>query len=82
MTDLNIKNAEAHRLAKELAAATGESMTTAVTVALRERLERIQSDFEVSDILAMAREIRERLPPGYFDQDFDDQLYDERGLPR
>lgn len=82
MPDLNIKNTEAHRLAKALAAATGESMTTAVTVALRERLERIQSDFEVSDILAMAREIRERLPQGYFDQDFDDQLYDERGLPR
>ena len=37
---LNIKNPEAHRLAKQLAAATGESLTTAVIVVLRERLER------------------------------------------
>lgn len=79
---MNIKSPEAYRLAKTLAAATGETMTEAVTVALRERLERIQSDFEASDILAMAREIRERMPPGHFDQDFDALLYDERGLPR
>ncbi len=37
---LNIKNDEAHRLASELANLTGESLTTAVTAALRERLER------------------------------------------
>ena len=35
---LNIKNAETHRLARELAALTGESMTGAITVALREAL--------------------------------------------
>jgi antitoxin VapB len=34
---LNIKNPEAYRLAQELAELTGESMTTAVTEALRER---------------------------------------------
>jgi antitoxin VapB len=37
---LNLKSAEADRLARELAAATGESITRAVTVALSERLER------------------------------------------
>ena len=37
---LNIKSEEAHQLARELAIITGESMTGAVTVALRERLER------------------------------------------
>jgi antitoxin VapB len=36
---LNIKNAETHQLVQELAALTGESQTTAVTVAVRERLE-------------------------------------------
>ena len=36
---LNIKNEETHRLARELAVLTGESMTGAITVALRERLE-------------------------------------------
>jgi len=37
---LSIKNDDADRLARELAAATGETLTDAVTNALRERLER------------------------------------------
>jgi antitoxin VapB len=37
---LNIKNDEAHKLATELAGLTGESLTSAVTLALRERLAR------------------------------------------
>jgi antitoxin VapB len=39
---LNIKDEAADRLARELAAETGESITTAVTVAVRERLERLR----------------------------------------
>ncbi len=39
---LNIKDPEADRLARDLAKTTGESLTTAVTVALRERLERVR----------------------------------------
>jgi antitoxin VapB len=39
---LNIKDDTADRLARELAAATGEGITTAVTTAVRERLERVQ----------------------------------------
>ncbi|MGB8261026.1 MAG: type II toxin-antitoxin system VapB family antitoxin [Terracidiphilus sp.] len=37
---LNIKNEETHRLARELAQRTGETLTMAVTIAVRERLER------------------------------------------
>jgi antitoxin VapB len=37
---LNIKSDEADRLARELAAETGESLTEAVVIALRERLDR------------------------------------------
>jgi antitoxin VapB len=37
---LNIKNAETHQLAVQLAQLTGETLTRAVTVALKERLER------------------------------------------
>jgi antitoxin VapB len=39
---LNIKDGDADRLARELADETGESITTAVTVAVRERLERLR----------------------------------------
>lgn len=38
---LNIKDATADRLVRELAEKTGESITTAVTTAVRERLERL-----------------------------------------
>ena len=41
---LNIKNAEAHLMAEELSKLTGESMTTAVTIALRERLARVRQE--------------------------------------
>jgi len=40
---LSIKTQEADRLARDLSRLTGETMTQAVTVALRERLERTQA---------------------------------------
>jgi len=39
---LNIKNPETHRLARELARRTGQTVTAAVTHALREQLDRQQ----------------------------------------
>jgi antitoxin VapB len=85
---LNIKNPETFRLAKELAAATGQSMTAAVTEAIRTQLERIRAEggddpkHRVRRMLEMAAEIGRRMPPGYLDQDFDELLYDENGLPK
>ena len=37
---LSLKNQETERLARELARQTGENLTTAVTLAIKERLER------------------------------------------
>lgn len=79
---LNIKNAETYRLIRDLAEATGESMTEAVTTAVRERLARIRSDFDVEEVMELAREIRERLPPDFFDIEHGELLYDEEGLPK
>ena len=82
---LNIKSDEAHRLAQQLAALTGETMTTAVTEALREKLERVrgQRDGRLSDrILAIGRDCAARLKEPYKSVDHGDLLYDERGLPR
>jgi antitoxin VapB len=39
---LNIKDPETHALARELAAATGETITRAVHIAIRERLQKIR----------------------------------------
>jgi len=57
---LSIKTDEADRLARELAKLTGESLTDAVTVALRERLARQRQDLEnnyVERLMAFAESI-------------------------
>ena len=82
---LNIKNEEAHRLAHQLAALTGESMATAVTESLRQRLLRVQSGYGASRaerLLALGRDCASRLKEPFSSIDHGDLLYDERGLPR
>ena len=82
---LNIKNHEAHRLAKELAALSGDSITGAVTEALRERLERLRRERGGSlanRLLAIGKDCAARLEEPYRSADHGDLLYDERGLPK
>jgi antitoxin VapB len=82
---LNIKNPDATRLIRELAEATGESLTQALTTAVRERLDRVRAQEPNRDdrIWAIVGELRSRLPEGYLDQNFDALLYDEgSGLPK
>lgn len=79
---LNVKNPETTRLIRELANATGESMTQALTIAVQERLDRIRGGTH-DQVWAIAREIGARLPAGHLDQDLDTRLYDEAtGLPK
>jgi antitoxin VapB len=85
---LNIKSDEAERLARELAAVTGESLTRAVTVAVRERLARLQhrDDAAAAERAARLREIAQdaagRWVEPYRTAEHGDLLYDESGLPR
>ncbi|WP_050454445.1 type II toxin-antitoxin system VapB family antitoxin [Candidatus Burkholderia verschuerenii] len=44
---LSIKTEEADRLARELSRLTGETMTDAITQAMRERLERVRAEREI-----------------------------------
>ncbi|HEX8275231.1 MAG TPA: type II toxin-antitoxin system VapB family antitoxin [Longimicrobiaceae bacterium] len=81
---LNIKNSEAERLARELADATGENITRAVTEALRERL--IRKTGRVPDVTLREdiRRIQERVAslPVLDDRTPDAIVgYDEHGLP-
>jgi antitoxin VapB len=84
-TQLNIKSDDAYVLASRLAELTGESLTTAVTTALRERLEREERlrarAARSARLLAIAADIRSHmegpLPPS--DHRW---LYDENGLPK
>lgn len=82
---LNIKNPETHRLARELARRRGESLTAAVTAALREQLSRepeapAKATYdEVRALLAEMREHMQALEPGEDPTAF---LYDrETGMP-
>lgn len=81
---ISIKDPETDRLARALAAVTGESLTEAIRRALHERLER-ESQRTRKGIDAEVRRIQERvarLP--ILDARPADQIlgYDEHGLPR
>jgi antitoxin VapB len=82
---LNIKNAETYRLVAELAKRTGESMTKAITVAVRERLERVRSQqgTGLADrLLRIGKDCAKHLKEPYRSANHDELLYDEQGLPR
>jgi antitoxin VapB len=82
---LSIKAPEADRLARQLAAATGETITEAIIVAMRERLVREQRKREnKSALLEEIRAIADHcasLP--VLDARTDDEIlgYDENGIP-
>jgi antitoxin VapB len=79
----SIKNPEADRLARQLAAATGETLTEAVIHSLRERLKRYAApaDRRTGDELANLAAKFATLP--IQDARTPDQIlgYDEHGLP-
>ena len=80
---LSIKHPEADRLARQLAHTTGESITEAVTKALRERLVRETGrspDAVLAEIDRIVEEVA-RLPV-LDDRTADEVIgYDEHGLP-
>ena len=82
---LSIKHPEADLLARELAAATGETLTDAVVNALRERLIRQRGKSRGLRVRDELRTIRERCAqyPVLDSRSADEILgYDEHGLPR
>ena len=81
---MNIKNEETHRLARELASLTGETVTAAVTVAVQERLDRVRRDDReglAERLLAIGRETAPLWREPYKSADHGDLLYDDQGLP-
>jgi antitoxin VapB len=81
---LNIKDADTDRLARELAAITGESITVAARIAIEERLSRVRRQQPHGDRAHALREIVERIRalPVLDDRSPDEIVgYDEDGLP-
>lgn len=82
---MNIKNEEAHKLARQLARLTGESLTETVTDALREKLERIKiqnTERLSARLLEIGGDCSARLKGRFRSIDHGDLLYDEKGLPK
>ena len=81
---LNIKDPETDRLARELAQATGESITVAAKVAIVERLERVRARLaaqaNADDLQGIIARGRQRMT---LDQRPADEIlgYDDQGLP-
>jgi antitoxin VapB len=83
---LNIKNEEIHRKARELAHLTGESVTTAVGLAIDQRLEREQKNNKrqgrLEWLLQLSKETSALMNDGRTSKELMDELYDpETGLP-
>ena len=81
---LSIKDPETERLARKLAAQTGETITVATRRALEERLRRVGSDARKAALLEDLAASRRRWSalPVLDNRSADDIIgYDENGLP-
>lgn len=81
---LSIKSDEADQLARELAAETGETLTEAVVIALRERLDREHGRHAASMRTRLARLAADVAALPVADSRAPDEIigYDDAGLPR
>jgi antitoxin VapB len=87
---INIRNREAEELARELAKVTGDSITGAVVVALRERLASVRGSSpsgtsieaeRLSQLRAISADAAKRWSIEQGSIDHAALLYDERGFP-
>jgi antitoxin VapB len=82
---LSIKNPETEKLAREIAKETGESLTSAITNALRDRLQRLRGRRDAKSLAQEVDDILHRMDalPTFDDRSEDEILgYDADGLPR
>jgi antitoxin VapB len=82
---MNIKNKDTYRLTKQLARLTGESLTGAITTAVRERLDRLRRERggDLADrLLAIGRDCAGHLQEPIRGINHAEMLYDEQGLPK
>lgn len=82
---ISIKSVEAERLAREVAAKTGESLTGAIQKALEERLQRLKQQRKSQAMLSQLDDILRRVDQlPVLDSRSADEIvgYDEHGLPR
>lgn len=86
---LNLKDAETNLMVERLSTLTGVSKARAVKEAVQEKLARVdrtrEADFEnrLAELRGLTAQIRARLPkPLPTQQELDDEMYGDDGLPR
>jgi len=90
--NLNIKNHQTYELVKELAVMKGLSLTSAVTIAVQNEIDREKAAREKADqptepkrselLMAFAKEYSQRVKNPIHSWDVDALLYGEDGLPK
>jgi antitoxin VapB len=79
---LNIKSGTVHQLARQLARRTGTTMTAAIEVALREKVDRLDREQDIDAVVARVMRIVRESGPRAADKTSDhSNLYDDEGLP-
>jgi antitoxin VapB len=79
---INIKSSEARELADQITKRTGETITEAVTAALKERLKRLTVEERLARVDELTKSISGRLAEPWKSKDHAGLLYDELGLPQ
>ena len=82
---LNIKHEETHKLVRNLASLTGESMTTAIRVAVQERTERVVLERQrglADRLLAIGKAASPLWREPFRSTEHGELLYGEDGLPK
>jgi antitoxin VapB len=83
---LNIKNERVSQLAQELANVSGESLTDAVGHAIEAQLAQLHRNVSrhglAERLIAIGRKCASQAPDDWRTRDFDDELYDEHGMPK
>ena len=81
---LSIKNPETEQLAREISKETGESLTDAITVALRDRLQRLRGRRHAKNLIQEVDDILRRVDAlAALDDRSEDEIlgYDSQGIP-
>jgi antitoxin VapB len=81
---MSIKSLDVERMAREISARTGESLTGAIQKALQERLERLKKEGRKQLVVAQIEDILHRVDQlPVLDRRTPDEIlgYDDQGLP-
>lgn len=82
---LSLKDPETDQLARKLASLTGETITQVITIALREKLERLEHNYDIVrkvKIQEMLDTFLARIPKDVRSEDHGEFFYGKDGLPR